>query len=129
MSELADDLVERLRQVLADQPATEAGLRLLSDRAQDLERALAGDLEASEARLDRLSARPDSSIAEAAALLRRVEETRVALDRVHALLENLEERARLLRTRWLSSQGGPRPAAEPAPPATRGPRSGSDTDR
>ena len=110
MSELADDLVGRLRQILADQPATEAGLRLLSERAQDLERALAGDLEASEARLDRLSARPDSSIAEAAALLRRVDETRVALDRVHALLENLEERARLLRTRWLSNQGGSRPA-------------------
>lgn len=129
MSELADDLVGRLRQILADQPATEAGLRLLSERAQDLERALAGDLEASEARLDRLSARPDSSIAEAAALLRRVDETRVALDRVHALLENLEERARLLRTRWLSNQGGSPPAGQPAPPATRGPRSGSDTGR
>ena|SRR5690348_2225535 len=109
MSELAEDLAERLRRILAERPETEAGIRSLAQRAQELERTLVADLDASEAWLDQMSTRTDTSIAEVAALLRRVDEIRVGLDRVGALLENLDERARLLRARWLLNQAGSRP--------------------
>lgn len=104
MSELADVLVERLRQILAERPTTEAELRSLSERAAELERELVDELEASEARLDLLAERDDSPIAETAALLRRVDAARADLDRVRAVLENLDERARRLRSEWLLNQ-------------------------
>jgi hypothetical protein len=106
VSELTDDLVGRLRQMLAEQPATEAELRSLSDRAATLERRLARGVDAIESRLGELSATPDSSLAETAALLRRVDTVRVSLERVRALLDNLDERSRVLRTRWLRRQAG-----------------------
>ena len=106
MSELEHDLVERLRQVLAERPTTEAELRSLAERALGLERTLAADLEASERRLDALSAGPGGSVAEAASLLRRVDSLRIELDRVCAVIENLDERARALRTAWLLGQAG-----------------------
>ena len=108
MPELPDELVERLRQILGEQPRTEAELRSLSTRAHELTGSLASDLAASEARLGKLSAEPRSSIAEAASLLRRVDELRAELDRVRSLLENLDERARTLRTAWLLNQAGTR---------------------
>ena len=106
MSELEHDLSKRLRQVLAERPTTEAELRSLAERALRLERTLAADLEAHERRLDALSAEPGSSVAEAAAALRRVDAVRVELDRIRSLLDNLEDRARQLRTAWLLGQAG-----------------------
>ena len=116
MPEPADELVLRLRQIVAATPSTEAELRSLAERAHELERALDDDLGASEARLGELSADPDSSIAEAAVLLRRVDALRPELDRVRAVLDNFEERARALRTKWLLNQASDRP-----PTGTRDP--------
>jgi chromosome segregation ATPase len=106
VSELVDDLVEQLREVLAERPTTEAELRSLSERAHALERRLAADVDADEERLGELSADPASSLAETAAVLRRVDGLRIALDRARALLENLDERSRRLRTEWLLNQAG-----------------------
>lgn len=104
MSGPADDLVERLREILAERPTTEGELRVLGERASELAQTLEEQLAASEARLTRLSSDPESSLAEAAAELRRVEAMRPALVEMHALLDGLEERARRLRTQWLLRQ-------------------------
>jgi len=106
VSELANDLVERLRELLAERPSTESELRSLSDRAHELERMLTEDVDASEERLVQLSHDPESSLAEAATLLRRVETLKPELARAQALLENLDERGRRLRTKWLLDQAG-----------------------
>ncbi len=105
MAELADDLVERLRQILAERPTTESELRSLDERVHGLAAELDETLSAAEAHLDSLSADPESSLAETAAELRRVEELKAGSERVSALLENLDERARELRTRWLLGSG------------------------
>jgi len=119
VSELEHDLVEHLRQVLAERPTTEAELRSLSVRAHELEQTLAGERETAEARLSELSRQPDSSIAETAGLLRRAETARVGLDRIRAVLDNLDERSRRLRTGWLLGQAGSAPGdAQRAQPVT-----------
>lgn len=111
MSDLADELVERVRQLLGENPSTESELRSLTGRAHELERTLAEDVDATETRLGELSRDPESSLAETAALLRRVETLKPELERAQALLENLDERARQLRTRWLLAQASDRPPA------------------
>jgi len=116
VSDLAKDLTERLRQLLAERPSTESELRALTERALELERSLAQDLAAAEARLGVLSHDPGSSLADAAALLRRVDTLKPELDRVQALLENLDERGRQLRTKWLLQQAAdPRAAGKRRP--------------
>jgi hypothetical protein len=104
VAELADELIERLRQVLAGRPATESELRSLSERAHELERTLAEDVETSETRLGELSADPEASLVETAALLRRVETVRPALLALREQVDALAERSRQLRTEWLSRQ-------------------------
>jgi chromosome segregation ATPase len=97
-------LIKRLREVLESRPATESELRTLSEQADAWERALTGQIEASERRLRRLNANPASSLAQIALELRRVEKLRPQLKEVRSLLADLEERARQLRTEWLLSQ-------------------------
>jgi hypothetical protein len=97
-------LIRRLRDVLDRRPATEADLRSLKEQAEGWERALAGQVESSERRLQRLNANPASSLAQLASELRRVERLRPQLIEVRSLLADLEQRSRQLRTEWLLSQ-------------------------
>jgi hypothetical protein len=97
-------LIRRLREVLDRRPATETELRTLKEQAEGWQRAVSGQLEASERRLSRLNANPSSSLAQIASELRRVEKLRPQLYEVGTLLVDLEDRARELRTEWLLSQ-------------------------
>src|SRR6476620_4174102 len=97
-------LIRRLREVLDRRPATETELRTLKEQAEGWQRAVSGQLEASERRLLRLNANPASSLAQIASELRRVERLQPQLDEVRGLLGDLENRARELRTEWLLSQ-------------------------
>ena len=65
-------LLERLREVLAE-PATEAELRVLTERADALVRVAGAQLEAAERRLDELTGDPASSLADMAAELQRAD--------------------------------------------------------
>lgn len=97
-------LIKRLREVLESRPATESELRTLNEQAEAWERALNGQIQASERRLQRLNANPASSLAQIASELRRVEQLRPQLHEVRSLLGDLEARTRQLRTEWLLSQ-------------------------
>ena len=97
-------LLDRLREVLADQPVTESELRGLIDQADGLVRTLKAHLAGSERRLDELADEPDASLAEIASELHRVEGLRPRLEEARRLLEELETRARELRTSWLLRQ-------------------------
>jgi chromosome segregation ATPase len=94
-------LLTRLREVLTDQRVTEAELRTLTEQADGLVRALRAQLAGSERRVDELNADEDSSLAEIAAELHRVEHLRPRLDEAQSLLADLDARARELRTQWL----------------------------
>jgi signal transduction histidine kinase len=121
MSELPDELMVRLRQIVSGGKVTEAELRAVAEQADGLARSLDAHVEGSERRLGELSRDPDSSLAEAAAELRRVEAFRPALLEVRGLLVALDQRARELRTEWLLHQaadaGGPGEAAVVTRPA------------
>ena len=95
------DLLVRLREALADQPVTETELRALSEQADALVRALRGQVEESEGRLDAMAADPSTSISELAEELRRVEVLLPTLSEADALLARLDERAKELRGAWL----------------------------
>jgi len=97
-------LIKRLREVLDRLPATETELRTLKEQAEGWQRAVSGQLQASERRLQRLNANPASSLAQIASELRRVEKLRPQFDEVRSLLADLENRSRELRTEWLLSQ-------------------------
>jgi chromosome segregation ATPase len=97
-------LIKRLREVLADRPATEAELRTLSEQADAWARTVSGQIESSERRIRRLNENPGSSLAQIASELRRVEQLRPQLNEVRALRAELEQRARQVRTAWLLSQ-------------------------
>ena len=99
-------LLERLRAVIASEPATEAELRTLVDQAGGLVRALSAQIAGSELRLDGLNADPDSSLADIATELQRVDGLRPQLEDARRLLADLEARARELRTAWLRDQTG-----------------------
>jgi len=94
-------LTARLREVLGDQPVTEAELRALSEQADGWARTLEGQIYASEHRLRELAADPASRLAEMAAELRRVDTLRPELDELRALLIELGERAHALRASWV----------------------------
>lgn len=113
MAETLDsDLLRHLREVLTERPATESELRYLSEQADALARALTGQVQGSERRLNALTRESGSSLAEAAAELRRLESLRPALDEIERLRSGLEQRARQLRTDWLLHQTrGSRPGA------------------
>jgi chromosome segregation ATPase len=97
-------LLERLREVLADQPVTETELRGLIEQADGLVRTLGAHMAGSERRLNELNAEPDSSLTEIATELHRVEGLRPRLEEARALHAELEQRARELRTSWLLRQ-------------------------
>jgi hypothetical protein len=97
-------LITRLREVLGSRSSTESELRALKEQAEAWARTVSGQLHASERRIQRLNANPASSLAQIAAELRRVERLRPQLDEVRSLLDDLEGRARRIRTEWLLSQ-------------------------
>jgi GAF domain-containing protein len=105
----------RLRRIVAGARVTEAELRTVAEQADGLARSLTAQLDASELRLEELADDPDSSIADAAAELRRVERLRPDAAQVRNLLTALERRAREHRTEWLLHQAanadGPAEAA------------------
>ena len=94
-------MLARLREVLAGAPASEVELRKLSEQTDAWARTLAGQLEASETRLAALVGDPESSLAEMADELRRIELLRPELRDLRARIEELDIRARELRTGWL----------------------------
>jgi hypothetical protein len=97
-------LSERLREVLADRPATESRLRTLSEQADAGIRAVEAQIRSSEQRLRVLSVDPTSPLTEIASELRRVELLRPELIELNVLREELDNRARELRTQWLLRQ-------------------------
>jgi len=97
-------LLSRVRELLAETPATEAQLRTLIDKTGGWERALRAQLDGSERRLDRLLTGGESSITELASELRRVGRLRPALAAATNRRQELEEEARRLRTQWLAQQ-------------------------
>jgi chromosome segregation ATPase len=102
--QLVPALTARIREVLADRPATEAELRSLSEEADAWRRALQAQIQSSEQRVGELSADPTASLAPIAAELRRIESLRPELLEVTSLHEELEKRARSMRTEWLLRQ-------------------------
>lgn len=94
-------LVERLRQVVAGEVATEAELRALDDEAGGWLRATDAQLHAAEGRLTALNADPAAPLAEIAAEVRRAEALARERDEARRLIEGLERRTRELRTAWL----------------------------
>ena len=101
---LSPTLTARIREVLADRPSTEAELRALSEEADGWMRALQAQIESSERRVSELSADPSAALAPIAAELRRIESLRPELVEVTSLHEELENRARAMRTEWLLRQ-------------------------
>ena len=99
-------LIDRLRAVLADSPATEAELRLLRDQAGGWAMALRGQIEASERRLDAAVSDPGTSLTVLATELRRIEVLRPELTELEALLARLDGRSRELRAGWLRNHSG-----------------------
>ncbi len=97
-------LLERLREVVGNEPVTETELRGLIDHADGLVRTLGAHMSGSELRLTELSADPESSLTEIAAELQRVDGLRPRLEEARSLLRDLEARARELRTTWLIRQ-------------------------
>ena len=97
-------LLERLREVLANQPVTETELRALVEQADGLVRTLGAHVNGSEGRLAELAEDPDSSLTEIASELHRVEALRPRLEEARSLLADLEIRARELRTSWMLRQ-------------------------
>ena len=102
--QLAPALTGRIREVLADRPATESELRSLSEEAEAWMRALQAQITASERRVSELSADPAAPLAPIAAELRRIEALRPELVEVTSLHEELENRARAMRSEWLLRQ-------------------------
>ncbi len=97
-------LLDRVRDVLADQPVTETELRTLAEQIDGLVRVLGAQLESSEARLTDLANQPESSLTGIADELVRIEALRPRLEQARRLLNDLERRARDLRTSWLIPQ-------------------------
>jgi hypothetical protein len=104
-------LTVRLREVLSDRPPTESELRTLAEEADAWRRALRAQIAASERRVAELSADPAASLAPIASELQRIDSLRPELVEVTSLHQELEQRARSLRTEWLLRQAdsAPRP--------------------
>lgn len=101
--------IDRIQEVLADRPATEAELRALRGQADGWERVLRGRVGARERRLLELTGDPASSLAEIADELRDVEVLRRELAETRVLIDRLDERAHDLRSAWVSVGGLSRP--------------------
>jgi predicted RNase H-like nuclease (RuvC/YqgF family) len=90
--------------VLSERPATESELRALAEEADAGRRALRAQLDSSERRVAELSADPLGALAPIASELRRIDTLRPQLAELTSLVDELEERARRLRTQWLLRQ-------------------------
>ena len=97
-------LTARLREVLADGPATESELRSLAEEADAWARTLRAQIGSSERRVRELSTDPATALAPIASELRRIESLRPELVELSSLMDELERRARSLRTEWLLRQ-------------------------
>ena len=107
MAETLDSaLKERVRAVLDDRPVTEAELRKLAEEGRACRLIMAGELRRNEERLADLGVDPTSSLVDAAACLRRVNELRPGLAELEALLADLDARAREFRASWLAAPYG-----------------------
>jgi uncharacterized coiled-coil DUF342 family protein len=95
-------LMERLRAVLDRRPVTEAELRKLMEEARAWAKLAGAQLERSKQRLDELAGDPETPLAELADALREVHELRPELDELHAMLAELQGRAREFRQSWVS---------------------------
>ena len=109
---LSPALTARLREVLADRPATESELRSLSEEADAWARALRAQIGSSERRVRELSADPATPLAPIASELRRIESLRPELVELSSLMDELERRARSLRTEWLLRQADSAPRTQ-----------------
>lgn len=98
------DMLDRLRAALDDERLTEAELRTLTEQADALVRVATGQVEASERRLDELTADGATSLADVAAELQRVERARRTLREARTLQVAFSERAHELRAAWLLHQ-------------------------
>jgi hypothetical protein len=96
-------LKQRLRAVIDGAPVTEAELRKLFEEGAACALIIDGQLEDGERRLAELAADPQSSLTEAAAAMRLVNELRPDLVELDELLHELDARAREFRTSWLSA--------------------------
>ncbi len=97
-------LVSRLRDVLADEPVTEAELRALCEQVDAWVLTLRGQLDGAERRLDALVGDPAASLGELADELRRVDSLLPALAEARTLHERLQAQARRIRSAWLLQQ-------------------------
>jgi hypothetical protein len=95
-------LMARLREVLDRRPVTEAELRKLTEEGRAWAMLVNAQLERSKQRLDELAGDPGAPLADVADALREVHELRPELDELHALLAELQGRAREFRQSWVS---------------------------
>lgn len=86
---------------------TETELRSLSEQADGWVRALRGQVDATERRLDTLVADPTTPLSELARELRRIDVLLPTLAEAHALRTRLDRRARKVRSAWLLHQTDP----------------------
>jgi len=94
----------RVRDVIDGRPVTEAELRRLFEEGRACALILDGQLANSERTLAELTSDPESSLADVATDLRRVNELGPELAEVEDLLAELEEHARKFRTSWVSAR-------------------------
>jgi predicted nuclease with TOPRIM domain len=101
---LDSDLKERLRDVLERHPVTEAELRKVLDEGRVCALLVRGRLERGEQRLSKLTADPESPLAELASALREVNDLRPRLAELESTLAELRERAPEFRRSWLAGR-------------------------
>ena len=107
-------LLARLREVVDGAPVSEVELRRLAEQGDAWARTLEGQIRASEERVEALNADGESSLAEIAAELRRLEKLRPELSDLRTRLADLTTRTRELRTAWLLQRATAR-SAGPGP--------------
>src|SRR5262245_19390886 len=101
---LESALLDRLREVLRNDSATEGELRTLGEQANAWARVLLGQIHGSERRLQRLNGDPASPLADIAAELRLLDALRAETIKLSSLTGELERRSRELRAEWLVRQ-------------------------
>jgi uncharacterized coiled-coil DUF342 family protein len=101
-SVLDSALMERLRAVLERRPVTEAELRKVTEEGRAWALLVNAKLERSKQRLDDLAGDPEAPLTEVADALREVRELRPEVDELHAMLAELQGRAREFRQSWVS---------------------------
>jgi hypothetical protein len=101
------DLKQRLHEVLARRPVTEAELRKVLDEGRACAQLVRGRLERGEQRLSALAADPESPLTKVASALRVVNDLRPRLLELESALAELQERAPEYRRSWLTGRPGP----------------------